>query len=513
MLVWPARLAFTVAVVLALSSAHLAAFSLLGPYADWMTPALNYRLPGDIGGPMNIGEGYRWNVPVVTYAFDQSFLDYFGSNGVAAVERAIQMLNDLPPASSLILTNFVSNSGRFSFEAGVEGLFDLKSATLALLLEHLGLAPPTRNLYDLAWFDPTLLNPWIAIVPPVPDSVTMRNFDPNTLTPSQLVNGAFYFGVAYCWGPNANSLTNEYIYAERDDPYRPIETAVADWPTGDYYPTLGPGGWYTGLSQDDAGGLRYLLSTNNLAPELLLADVRGLSTNAGTYVNLALRPGVEKITFVRQDYDLLLGQAIPITIDYTDTYIASGIVMHQQLERIIVQPDFLFCAADTGEGNSWTPYYVRTATSNWWNSAGVSGGTNAGPGVIQPPVRITFNKLGPAVWTSEPNPQAATFPENPWWGSFDDSTNAPVTFPVGAAPRVGPMTVRFRLYSQDAGFDPRATASWQWFLTNCAQATLQVSSNLANWISCSVVTNQGAQVEWRYQANSFPQRFFRVVPQ
>jgi hypothetical protein len=75
------------------------------------------------------------------------------------------------------------------------------------------------------------------------------------------------------------------------------------------------------------------------------------------------------------------------------------------------------------------------------------------------------------------------------------------------------MTVRFRLYSQDAGFDPRATASWQWFLTNCAQATLQVSSNLANWISCSVVTNQGAQVEWRYQANSFPQRFFRVVPQ
>src|ERR1035441_4035821 len=93
MLAWPARLAFTVAVVLALSSAHLAAFSLLGPYADWMTPALNYRLPGDIGGPMNIGEGYRWNVPVVTYAFDQSFLDYFGSNGAAAVERAIQMLD------------------------------------------------------------------------------------------------------------------------------------------------------------------------------------------------------------------------------------------------------------------------------------------------------------------------------------------------------------------------------------------------------------------------------------
>ena len=57
---------------------------------------------GDIGGPMDIGDGYRWNVPVVTYGFDQSFLDYFGTNGVAAVEGAIQILNDLPPASSIV---------------------------------------------------------------------------------------------------------------------------------------------------------------------------------------------------------------------------------------------------------------------------------------------------------------------------------------------------------------------------------------------------------------------------
>ncbi len=50
---------------------------------------------------MCISNGYRWNVPVVTYGFDQSFLDYFGSNGVAAVQGAIAVLNDLPPASTI----------------------------------------------------------------------------------------------------------------------------------------------------------------------------------------------------------------------------------------------------------------------------------------------------------------------------------------------------------------------------------------------------------------------------
>src|SRR5215471_9962993 len=68
------------------------AFSLLGPYADWMQPTNNFRMPGDIGGPMDITEGYRWNVPVLTYGFDRSFLDFFGDQGVAAVESAIRIL-------------------------------------------------------------------------------------------------------------------------------------------------------------------------------------------------------------------------------------------------------------------------------------------------------------------------------------------------------------------------------------------------------------------------------------
>src|SRR6266404_4804702 len=87
--------------VLMLFAIRVEGFALLGPYMNWMAQTNGYRQPGDIGGPMDIGEGYRWNVPVVTYGFDQSFVDYFGSNGVAAVESAIQVLNDLPPASTI----------------------------------------------------------------------------------------------------------------------------------------------------------------------------------------------------------------------------------------------------------------------------------------------------------------------------------------------------------------------------------------------------------------------------
>src|SRR6266487_708950 len=66
-------------------------FSLLGPYAPWQVTPIGYNLPGDIGGPMRLSDGYRWNVPVITYGFDPSFIGYFGTNGIAAVEAAFQI--------------------------------------------------------------------------------------------------------------------------------------------------------------------------------------------------------------------------------------------------------------------------------------------------------------------------------------------------------------------------------------------------------------------------------------
>ena len=60
------------------------AFSLLGPANEtYQIQTLGYDFDSDIGAPKNLGEEYRWSLPKIYYAFDQSFLDYFGSNGVA----------------------------------------------------------------------------------------------------------------------------------------------------------------------------------------------------------------------------------------------------------------------------------------------------------------------------------------------------------------------------------------------------------------------------------------------
>ena len=55
------------AICLALGSTPEArAFALLGPVQPWMQATNWVILPDDIGGPMCLSNGYRWNVPVVT---------------------------------------------------------------------------------------------------------------------------------------------------------------------------------------------------------------------------------------------------------------------------------------------------------------------------------------------------------------------------------------------------------------------------------------------------------------
>src|SRR6266404_526205 len=56
-----------IALVSWLSAVPAKGFALLGPYADWMDVTNGFRQFDDIGGP--IKEGYRWNVPVLSYGF------------------------------------------------------------------------------------------------------------------------------------------------------------------------------------------------------------------------------------------------------------------------------------------------------------------------------------------------------------------------------------------------------------------------------------------------------------
>jgi len=480
-----------------------------------MDQTLAYKQPGDIGGPMDINEEYRWNVPVVTYAFDQSFLDYFGSNGVAAVEQAIGIINGLPPASGIDLTNFPLDSRRYNHLAGTELQYDLKTATLGLLLEQMGLAQPVRNVFALRQFDWSFFCPSHCLWsideltwPPgtIPEYVVERSFDPGTLMTSHYVNGFHFSAFLNVFGaPYSDVDFADAVEIAVDDPgasglFAPV--AQAGWP---------PGVYCQGFTQDDAGGLRYLLASNNANFEVLLPDIHGAGTNAANFVNGALRPGIEKLTFIRQDYDPALGVATPVTNEFNDTYFTNGMAMHQQVQRVITEPDFLFSVTNTGDYLSWNPMCERTGTANWWNNAPPTGGTNNGPGVIRPPIRIIFSKNALHVGTSDTYPGTST--GSPSWASFDDTTNAPIAYPCPTAPPETPMTLR--LHMEAPTYPPSYLANYEWQLPLPlgGQAALQFSTNLSDWVSCAVVTNQGMRVEWAHQVRSGPKRFFRIFPQ
>jgi hypothetical protein len=304
---------------LALSLPCARAFSLLGPVANggdaWQVTLIGYNpLPSSdaaysiadplLIGPKNLGEGYRRNTPVMYYAFDPSYSDYFGSNGEFAVQQAFDLLNGVlngqtnspvfltgpgtgvvgdtssGPAITLSPTNgldqyttglseFPLNSEGVNYSAQVLNLQDVKSFALFSMVEQLGLADAIRYTWTLH----TRFVPVGAVCnPPGPGfgveySVVQRNYD---IVPSQLTN------IQYSPYVN-NELYTYSIYencglagasppdaAARPYPVNPLvnNPPVASGP-GLGFP--GVGTYYTGLTRDDVGGLRWIYSTNNNA--------------------------------------------------------------------------------------------------------------------------------------------------------------------------------------------------------------------------------------------------------
>lgn len=482
------------------------AFSLLGPYTGWMTTNIGYRLPGDIGGPMTIDEGYRWNVPYVTYGFDKSFLDYFGSNGVAAVEGAIQIFNDLPPASNIVLTNYPWATEQINAQAYVQGLYDLKSMTLALMVEHLGLAQPTRNVADLLWWTNGVHYPPPPCTNescPPPPFVTYRNFDPETLTPSLYVNETLYTGYLF------TSSAENGIIPLPVDPSSATYSAVAD---GVNSSGLLSGGFYTDLTRDDVGGLRYLVNATNINWERLPKDV--LFTGPQKQINErfrgAWRPGVEKINFIPQPLDKR-GGFKTVVFRYSALYVTNGIVLQQPVERIVPRPDILFSVADTGKTDLSIPMFLRTGTGKWVNNASENGSaTNAGPGVIVSPIKITFDKLGPIVQTVA-SLNNLTGIVNRSWGSFDASTNPALSYP----PNTGQdrMSVELSFFDTNMPFAGGVSnANFSLHVPFGGQASLEISTNKTDWISLTNVSNSGSIVHWLYYGTNTVPVSFRVVP-
>lgn len=455
---------------------------------------------------MDITNEYRWNVPVVTYGFDQSFLDYFGTNGMAAVESAIQILNNLPPASQIVLTNFPFNTTHINYEAQSLSLYDLKSETLSLLLEQMGLAQPARYIYVLRQWDPVFLPPWPynRYSSPMdwpdwvyPDFMSERNFDPQTLSASQYVNDTLYTAEISYEG-NQNTIIPYAI-----DPYADTYTAVADF-------LQGAGVFYSGLTEDDVGGLAYLLSTNNVNFETLLPGVSDIGTNADSFVNGAWRPGVDKITFVPQPVNLMTGAFLPMTNQFTDNYLTNGVLMQQTVVRVISHPDFIFCAKDLGFSS---PEMSRTGTTNWINNAALNGNPDgAGPGMIQPPVVIAFNKSGKTFVHYNSDPDESVYDDTSLWGSFDGSTNAPVIY-AGLLSGTNQITISMLL---DMGRYPNVTTThfdWKPISAAGTAFAMETSTNLTDWITLFTVTNHDSACTYINDRPSSPSRFYRLIPQ
>ncbi len=251
------------------------AFSLLGPFDTWQAVEIGYQLPGDKGGPMALGEEYRINTPNITYSFDESFINFFGVRGIQEVEKAMAMLNSVPPVSKMSadLSEFPSSAPRPNGRALALQLSDLKTTAASAVLEQIGLAAPERYVW-------TLRNR--TVVDEVPYySVLQRNFDPVTQAPSRYVNGVGYtFQILQTY---IDPVVYEAVPLVLD-PTDPLFTTLVSFvgmnggSASRNYNTFdslaAPAGLhYSSLTRDDAGALRYLLSSANLNNENPIPDV------------------------------------------------------------------------------------------------------------------------------------------------------------------------------------------------------------------------------------------------
>ena len=293
------------ALVVMASARTASAFALYGPGSGggvtgqggtaaaeaWQTAQIGFALSpadfgsyegSDIGTPRNIGEEYRWNTPVLYYAADSTFLvEAFGiSNGLAAVDAAFAVLNGAltngVSSYSSSLSEVPLNTTRVNPRAAALGLADLKSQLVSIMLEELGLGSAERWCWCLhdRWEDSDTV--------PCPGSVyyevVRRNFDPVTGLQTNYVNGTLYTYriVEICTATTGTELADAFEIPNDSNPQN-INPAVASRGLWSSY----SGAYYTGLSRDDVGGLRYLFRPGNINTEVLPTGVVQISGGSG----------------------------------------------------------------------------------------------------------------------------------------------------------------------------------------------------------------------------------------
>jgi hypothetical protein len=298
----------------------------------WQIQNIGYGPPSDDVAPKNIGEEYRRNTPTLYYACDATFLDYFGSNGLAAVQGAFDIMNKTFTNNPTGMTNgldgysptlseFPLETRHLNFQAQALGLFDLKSFTLGILVRQMGLADPVQYTWTL--HDRT--GPLTGFTCPAGMEylVVQRNFDTggSPIAGSQTVSSLY--------SPYVNDVLYSYVISEACPASPAVLARTVPFPVNPLADTFSAvatldgiswGGYYTGLTRDDVMGLRYLLQTNTINTESAAAGSLLLTstTNFGSISPFPANPNLPPPGFGTFDLGALLSASVtndPVTLE------------------------------------------------------------------------------------------------------------------------------------------------------------------------------------------------------
>jgi hypothetical protein len=245
------------------------------------TPDIAYGLGGDLSTPKDLKEGFRRNTPVMYYSFDLSFYDYFGAQGIAEIDKAMAMFNAVGDVSqySSDLNEWPTDSRGANYRAVANDLTDVKSWVMWMMTEQLGFTEPTRWVWAI--HSRIHLTPGPACPANMEYLVFQRNFSimptgPDTYPTTSYVNGVLYsyFIDEVCAPPNPVADAVEFPVDPLSQPYSAVADGFSEW-----YAGLSPGQYYTSLTREDVGAMRYLFETNNLNPEASGARVTEFVTN------------------------------------------------------------------------------------------------------------------------------------------------------------------------------------------------------------------------------------------
>jgi len=593
-------------IVLAAAARPAQAFVLIGlPSAN---QSVVFNFTDDMGAPRDIKQFFRWNIPNLTYSFDASFVNFFGLDGINAVNEAFGVVNDFfaptdgaysgVTALDLVSHGFRSNYNTTAVNVTAQNaqVMDVKSLVLGMLLNNMGIGNPHRHAYSINSVSTNLAGTQWNF------NVLLRNWDPMTYTSSSNINNVGYSyrlihdsppSVGVTIAPSVMDM-EEFTSDTSGNAFSAVasiadafygNTALfwTDTPTlysfGVYYHKDNAIGGQNEprhtLTYDDAGGLKYLYRTNNfvfesLDPSVVLVvpaqflpmtaipvfpgptgrlfpdtlggnqgliprrNLPGLPPGIPTVsvlpaptppvlIDVALRGGLDTMSFTYQPFDSLLGVTFTATNQtWTDTFVSTNgqnvvrsgnafaIVQpslkffDQTVGRAVFQPDIIFVADELGVSADGVPIaWDRTPNTAWIDNSTNNIGAvlltviPTGPGIISTagaPIQYTFNKIAEGfevIWSGEASVVGNTTPYSLWGHIFGPGPNDMTVFPNNGrmsiienvvAPATLPPTIS--MVSDDGGLSPILPAS----LSRTSEALTLLGQNLASVISIEIVS-------------------------